>query len=113
MSPLPYTLARGLFGLNALIWLAIGITSLFNLQSGGRAVLVAVALLTLVNAGGMLFFARLLNPSRRWITLLGLVFLVVNIFLTVTDQFGWLDLLTMLLDAFLAGLLVYLLIQRP
>ena len=102
--------ARVLFVLNALIWLAIGIASLLRMgtaqQPAPPVVLLVVALLMFANAAAMLLVAAGLTRRRQLFFWLGIAVLLVNVLLTFTDQFGILDLVTLLIDLALFGLLV-------
>ena len=107
----PWTVraAQGMFVLNAVIWFVLGGASLARVVSSGRAqtiTLAVVALLVLANAVAMLVAGLLLAPRRRWAWLFGLALLAANIVLTFTDQFGLFDLLTLLIDVALLGLLI-------
>jgi len=107
--------AQGLFVLNAIIWAALGIGSLLRLsasQSVPPAVALAVALLMFGNAGAMLLAAVGLGQRKRLFDFFAVALIAVNIVLTVTDQFGALDLATLVIDLILLGLLVGLLRQR-
>jgi hypothetical protein len=70
------------------------------------AVMLVVTVLVAGNTGAMLLAGWWLAAGRRWAYLFSLALLGANILLTFTDQFGILDLLTLLLDLFLLGLLL-------
>jgi hypothetical protein len=101
--------AQALFYLNAAIWLLFGIWSLARLaggESGMVITLLVVALLMFGNVAAMLCCGwGLSRPQRRWYYL-ALAVVVVNVVLTVTDQFGLFDLITLLVDLVLLGLLL-------
>jgi len=108
-TPTSVRLAQGLFFLNTAIWLAIGIISLIRLAGGDTGVSITfwiVAILMFFNASAMFVAGVGVGTQRRFFYYLALALLVVNLILTVTDQFGWLDLLTMLIDLVLLGLLI-------
>jgi hypothetical protein len=48
------------------------------------------------------------NKNQKLFTLLGVAYLSINILLTITDQFGILDLITLILDIILLVLLIVL-----
>jgi hypothetical protein len=101
--------AQALFFLNAAIWLVFGIWSLVRVagkESGMVVTLLVVALLMFGNVVAMLCCGwGLAIPRRRWYYL-ALAVVVVNVVLTVTDQFGLFDLITLLIDLLLLGLLI-------
>jgi hypothetical protein len=108
-SPAFVRAAQALFFLNAAIWLVFGIVSLVRLAgeaSGMMVTLLIVALLMFGNAAAMLCSGwGLARRQRRWYYL-ALAVVVVNVVLTVTDQFGFFDLVTLLIDLVLMGLLL-------
>lgn len=106
---LPLQFAQLLFGLNAGIWLLFGIIFLLRQTGNGSAqqtVFFVIALLMFANGGAMLVSARLLAMRRRIFFFFAIALLLVNIILTFTDQFGVFDLLTLLLDLLLLGILL-------
>ncbi len=93
--------AQLLLGLNALIWLIIGIISLLRLAGNDPdliGVYAIVAVLMFGNVAAMLVAAWLLNNPRKLSFLFALAVLLINILLTFTDQFGFFDLITVLID---------------
>ena len=107
--------AQALFVLNAIIWVALGIGGLLRLSSSQPVlpiVALVVALLMFGNAGAMLLAALGLGQRRRLFDSFAVALIAVNIILTVTDQFGALDLATLVIDVILLGLLVGILRQR-
>ena len=102
-------IAQAIFGLNAVIWLAFGITSLVRLAekpSNQGMVLWIVATLMFANVGAMLLSAWLIGQRKMWFYLIALAVLVGNIILTFTDQFGLLDMLTLIIDLILLGIML-------
>ena len=109
----PLQFVQVLLTLNAAVWLIFGTISLLSMgasqmQSGW--VLLLIAVMMLGNAAGMLLAAWLLGRRRRLFYFFALGLLLVNIVLTLTDQFGFFDLLTLLLDLVVIGIL---LLKRP
>jgi len=102
-------IARGLFFLNAAIWLALGISSLSRPGNNGPAsplTLLIVALLLFVNSGAMLVAGWGLGTRWKLFYYFAILLLLGNIILTFTDQFGFLDFVTLLLDCALLGILI-------
>jgi len=107
--PTPITLVGALFYLNTAIWVAFGIASLIRMRQGTQGnpiVLWVVAILMFGNAGAMLLAGWWLGKGSRLSFYFALALLAVNILLTVTDQFGIYDLVTLLIDLVLLGLLI-------
>ena len=98
-----YRLARALLLLNALTWLGLGIAHLLR-STGPNWVL---ALLLFANAAAFFSAAYLLQPKRSWAFYFTQIILLANILLSVTDQFGWIDALTMMLHLIIFGLLFF------
>jgi hypothetical protein len=96
-------LAKGLFFLNAGIWVLFSVIFLSRTANDYAWV---VSVLMFANAAFMLIFGLLIERGNRWIFLAALAFLAVNILLTITDQVGFADLITLLLDLALVVLLV-------
>jgi hypothetical protein len=108
-SPTVVIAVQALFFLNAAIWLAFGIGSLVRLahRNPDQPITAAVvAILMFGNVGAMLGAGLGLGRRRRWLYTLALLVLAVNIILTVTDRFGIFDLITLIIDVALLGLLI-------
>lgn len=107
-KPRPVRAAQGLFFLNAVIWLSFGVVSVLRLGDNPEQLVTAVivAVLMVGNVGAMLLAGFSLGRLTRWSYIFALAVLLVNIVLTFTDQFGIFDLLTLLLDLLLFGLLL-------
>jgi hypothetical protein len=105
----PIKTAQALFFLNAAIWLLLGVISLVRMASSGSVQVITalvIAVLMFGNAGAMLVSGIGLSKQQRLVYFFAIAVLVVNIILTITDQFGVVDLITLILDLFLLGLLV-------
>jgi hypothetical protein len=100
--------ARGLFFLNAAIWLVFGIVSVVRLAGnvGQGVTAVVVAILIFGNAGAMALSGALLGKRRLLFYLFALAVLAVNVVLTFTDQVGALDWITFAIDLLLVGILI-------
>lgn len=107
--------AQALFFLNALIWVGFGVSSFLRLGSAGpgqSGVALIVAALMFGNAAAMLLAAVGLGKRNSLFDYFAVAVVVVNIILTVTDQFGALDLATLVIDVIVLGLLVGILWRR-
>ncbi len=72
----------------------------------GVITLWAIAILMFGNAGALLIAGLWLGRLSKWAWLFALAVLFVNILLTVTDEFGALDLITLVIDLAIVALLV-------
>jgi lysylphosphatidylglycerol synthetase-like protein (DUF2156 family) len=98
-----------LFFLNAVIWLLFGVYTLANMAGrypGQSMTVWIVGILMLGNCAAMLLCGVGLGKHQKRFFYLALVVLAVNIVLTVTDEFGIFDLITLLIDLALLGLLI-------
>lgn len=95
--------ARMLFFLIAAIWILFGIASLIA-DSVDSAL--TIAILMFINSAVMIFIGWGLGKQTKQFYYLGLVILAANIFLTITDEFGWFDLLVLTIYVLLFVLLL-------
>jgi hypothetical protein len=97
---------RNLFYLNAAVWLAFGLSSLFfrAINDGGLARWVITALM-IANAIVMFWFGVMIVGGRNWVFFLAILYMALNVVLSITDQFGWVDAIILLLNLCLLGLL--------
>jgi hypothetical protein len=101
--------AQFLFYINAAIWLLLGITTLVRLASGATdqtMTMWVVGILALSNGAAMLLAGIGIGKPNRLFFIFALAVLALNIILTFTDEFGILDLLTLLMDLVLLALLI-------
>jgi hypothetical protein len=96
-----------LFLLNGVLWLIFSFVGLFNAIDGVVAMLGPWLLAIMMAGNGMVFLVLGIFSQRgwRWMYYIALAFLAVNIILSFTDQFGFFDLFTMLVDIVLIPLL--------
>jgi len=99
-------LTRYLFFLNAVVWLAFGVASLLSraLDNGSLARWV-ITVMMLANAAVMLWFGVKIVAGQNWVFFLAILYMALNVVLSITDQFGWTDALILLLNLCLLGLL--------
>jgi len=105
-------LVRFGFYLIALFWVVLGFNSLIRIQNhpaNQPQISLVIAILMFANAAALLICGLGIASGKSWFYLLAIAVLAVNILLTVTDQFGIIDLLTLLLDL---SLLTLLLVKR-
>ncbi len=103
----PVVMARILLGLNAVLWTVLGVVSLMRPAAAGwaGAPWVAVALM-FGNAAAMAWLAWALGKPRALWYWAAVVVVAVNVLLSVTDEFGLLDLAVLLVDGVLLVLLL-------
>ena len=102
--------AQWLFFLNAAIWFFFGITRILRLANGNNPPIItlwAITILMFGNVGAMVVTGLWLGRQSRWAFLLALAVLFINILLTFTDQVGFFDIVTALLDFVILGLLLF------
>jgi hypothetical protein len=100
---------RGLFIVNAAIWCVFAIllmTKTTHLGLNAQVFSWIVAVLMVGNAGVMLFLSWGIGKRHRWLFYFALVFLAVNIVLSITDEVGAADLITMAIDIALFALVI-------
>ena len=101
--------AQALFYLNTATWVILGVWSLLRIANGspvGPITAAIIAILMFGNAAAMLLCSFGLGKQQARYFTLALVVLIVNIVLTVTDEFGLWDFITLVLDIVLLVLLV-------
>ena len=108
-APNSVMVAQALFFLNAAIWSLFGVASLVRIanRNPDHAITVwIIAMLMFGNAGAMLWAGVGIGKQQKRFFYLAVAVLAINIILTVTDQFGLLDLITLIFDLVLLGLLI-------
>jgi hypothetical protein len=98
-------LTRILFFTNAVVWFVFGAISLFRVTDGGDLLHRAIALMMLANAAVMFWLGVLIVSGRAQIFFLAILYVALNAVLSITDQFGWIDFLVLLLNLCLLGML--------
>jgi hypothetical protein len=102
--------AQILFYVNTVIWLGFGMASLVRMRGNDTAPMITlfiVAILMFGNASAMLIAGITIGKGNRLYYYLAITLLFVNIFLTFTDQFGILDLITLIIDVFALGIIIF------
>lgn len=98
-------LLRTLFFVNAAVWGVFGILSLLRAVDGGSSLRWMFSILMFANAVVMGWFGVMIVTGRNWIFFLAILYMAVNVVLSITDQFGWVDALILLLNLVILGLL--------
>ena len=111
--PAAVTAARWMFVLLGVIWLLFGAWSIIRMRVNGEnlssTMLAIMAMLMFVNAAVLIWIGWGIGKGQRRYYYFGLFVLAGNIFLTLTDEFGVFDLVTLVLAV---GLLILLLVTR-
>ena len=99
-------LIRTLFFLNAAVWLAFGVSSLlFRALDGGSLTRWVITAMMIANAVVMIWFGVMIVSGRNWIFFLAILYMALNVVLSITDQFGWIDAIILLLNLIVLGML--------
>ena len=96
---------QAVFYLNAMIWLVFSVLSFVRAYTTSNDLHWMLSVLMLANAGFMFGFGYVIIKGHRWTFFLAILYVAVNVVLSITDQFGWFDFLIMLLNLVLLGLL--------
>jgi hypothetical protein len=98
-------LARIFFFINALVWLIFGVLSLFLALDVGTFTRWMITLLMFANSAGLFWFGLVITNGRKGIFFLAILYIALNVVLSITDQFGIVDALILMLNLALLGLL--------
>jgi lysylphosphatidylglycerol synthetase-like protein (DUF2156 family) len=99
----------GAIFLPTLLWLAFGMVTLVKVMDGypEKAVMAAIiGVMMFGNALLMLVSGLWIGKARKASFFFALAVLAINIILTFTDQFGWYDFGTLVIDLAIFGLLL-------
>ena len=104
--------ARWLFDLLGAIWFVLGVVSLVRMYTGDTSFSSfgwIIALLMFVNSAVLIWIGWGIGKGLKIYFYLAILVLAGNIILTLTDEFGLIDLITLIVNI---GLLVLLLVTR-
>lgn len=105
-TPKLLKLTRNLFYLNAAVWLAFGISSLlFRAIDEGSLTRWVITIMMIANAIVMIWFGVMIVTGRNWVFFLAILYMALNVVLSIADQFGWIDALILLLNLIVLGFL--------
>jgi len=105
-------IARGLFFFNAAIWLVnslftfLEILHLYTRQANQKIIAIVILSLMLGNVVAMAISGFFISKRNKWLYYFAIFVLVVNIILTFTDQSGFFDFATLVLNLILFGILI-------
>jgi len=111
-APTTVIVVQALFFLNAALWIvfgALGLARMVSRPTEPPSIGWIISLLMLANAAVMLWLGWGLGKGRKLFFYLAIPVLVVNSVLSVTDQFGLLDLIALAIDV---ALLILLIVTR-
>jgi hypothetical protein len=105
---------RWLYRLNGVIWISLGISTLFRGSSGpaSAGTMLVIGVMMFGNAAAFLYLGWRIVHLKVFDLIAAALVLGVNILLTFTDQMGFLDWATLVMDLVLAGLLVVTFFRR-
>jgi hypothetical protein len=108
----PVIVARWLFVFLGVIWLILGVVSLVRMFTGDTYISGIgwiIILLMFVNSTVLVWIGWGVGKGHKRFFYLALIVLAGNTILTYTDEFGLLDMITLVIDVFL---LILLLVTR-
>jgi hypothetical protein len=102
------TFVQYLFFFTAIVFMAFGVSSVFRVDPHPdmKIIYMIYAVLMFGDALAMLACGLLIRARRTFIFWSAVTLLSLNIILSIFDQFGLVDLLFVLLNAFILGLLI-------
>ena len=98
-------LTQALFFVNAAIWFLFGAINLIRVMETGSAVRWILTAVMIANAAILVWFGVDIADEQTQLFPLVIVYVALNAVLSITDQFGWIDFLVLLLNLCLLGLL--------
>jgi len=98
-------LTRILLFANAAVWLVFGGLSFSRAFSGTSDLRFILSVLMVANAIAMIVLGVLLASGRAWVFFVAILYMALNVVLSITDQFGWVDALILLLNLIVLGFL--------
>lgn len=100
-------ITRILFFVNAVVWLAFGVSSLlFRALDGGSVARWVITVMMIANAIVMIWFGVMIVSGRKWVLFLAILYMALNVVLSIADQFGWIDAIILLLNLIVLGMLL-------
>ena len=96
---------QGMFFLNAAVWVVFGVLSLLEAIDGGSSLRWIISILMFANAAVMGWLGVMIVSGRKQMVFMAILYMALNVVLSITDQFGWIDALILLLNLIVLGLL--------
>ena len=98
-------LTQALFFANAAIWFLFGLMSLVRVIEVSSGIRWILTIMMIANAAILIWFGVTIADGESQVFFLAIIYTALNIVLSITDQFGWVDFLILLLNLCLLGLL--------
>ena len=98
-------LTQALFFVNAIVWFLFGIISLIRVIEVSSGIRWILTIMMIANAAVLVWFGITIVEGLTQVFFLAIVYTALNIVLSITDQFGWVDFLVLLLNLCLLVLL--------
>ena len=96
---------RALFYVDAALWLVLGLAGVFVALRTGSPMRWIYSALMLINAGALVWLGTAIASGRGAPFRLAILYMTLNAVLSVTDQFGWIDAVVLLLSLSVLGML--------
>jgi len=94
--------------MNALFWLGFGIYVVLDMANNlNMSSAIFVGIFMFGNAGLMIWSGTLLYRRQKWGYYFALIIILINIFYTLSVQFGLLDVITFVLDLIILLMLIF------
>ena len=94
-----------MFFLNAAVWVVFGVLSLLEAIDGGSSWRWIISILMFANATVLGWLGVMIVSGRKQMVFMAILYMALNVVLSITDQFGWIDALILLLNLIVLGLL--------
>ena len=98
-------LTQSLFFINAAVWLIFGFLGFMRAVTSTSDLRLILSVLMVANAAVMIWFGVMIVTGRNWVFFLAILYMALNVVLSITDQFGWIDALILLLNLCVLGML--------
>ena len=98
-------LTRVLFFVNAAVWLFFCALSFVRAMTDTSEIRLILSWLMLANTIVMIWLGVMITRGHSWIVFFGILYMALNVVLSITDQFGWIDAVILLLNLCLLGIL--------
>ena len=103
--PMMLKLTQIFFFANAVVWLVFAVLGFTQVKTGTSDLRLLYSVLMVANAAVMLWFGVVIVRAQAHIFFLAILYMALNVVLSITDQFGWMDALILFLNLTILGLL--------
>ena len=98
-------LTQILFFVNTAVWLVFGVLGFTQAITSTSDLRLIYSVLMVANAAVLLWFGVVIVRAQNHIIFLAILYMALNVVLSITDQFGWIDAIILLLNLTILGLL--------